>query len=235
MSLRLTLYELPERSPKPKCQAPTARSETDLSFLLSSQSWSLIQQSFPAFLKVQQNPLWKSQRTYDKRRQLSFRAVQIRPWAFSPRKDPSCLLGPSEAHTALCGYVPSASNCKALQLINSSDENTVGSREGPEYTIIWIVGISNNILMFSCLKLCSGFVAILSTHLGFFFFLNLEHLGQTFLGPFVALFFFKWGLIIIFQGWKHCTTLTDVNLSKWVVFFDAYNNGHFKELFTYCF
>lgn len=55
---------------------------------------------------------------------------------------------------------------KALQFINSADENTGGGAgEGPEHRIIWVMCISNNILLLSCFKLCFSFGVLLATHL----------------------------------------------------------------------
>lgn len=93
MNLRLLPCEVLEGSPKPtaRCQfkADSSRSEPD--FLFSIQSSGLIQQNFQAFLKVPkktpQKPtpklFCKSQTHQDKKRRLSFRALQIRHWAFN--------------------------------------------------------------------------------------------------------------------------------------------------------
>lgn len=142
---------------------------------------------FPSFSESSAKPSLKVSKTLRQEETTKFQSC-------TNQKDPSCLLGPSEAHAALCGYVPSAP--QFVKLCNSLIQLMKipwGSREGPEHTIIWIVGISNNILMFSCLKLCSGFVAILSTHLGFllfFFFFSSWSIWVRHFWVHLLLFFF---------------------------------------------
>lgn len=135
---------------------------------------------FPSFSESSAKPSLKVSKTLRQEETTEFQSCTNQASGLQPEEGSQLSAGTQRGpHCFVCSAPIFVKLCNSLiQLMKIS----WGSREGPEHTIIWIVGISNNILMFSCLKLCSGLVAILSTHL--------EHLDQTFLGPFVALFFF---------------------------------------------